>query len=90
MKIDFKADEVLASAVGTRVVLSADGDRATVFEAAGAPAGTSWRFVPHKSGGWLAILKLPESKGEQKIGFSLNLFALPKDDDTLLKELFAK
>lgn len=90
VKIDFKADEVLASAVRTRVVLSAEGDRATVFEAVDAPPGTSWRFVQHKSGGWLAILRLPVSKSEQKVGFSLNLFALPKDDDSLLKDLFAK
>ncbi|MBN9119770.1 MAG: c-type cytochrome [Planctomycetes bacterium] len=87
VKLDLKADEVSASAVGTRLVLP-DGDRAAVLEAAGAPAGTAWRFVRHKGGGWLAVLKLPAAKAEQKLAFALNLYALPKDDDSLLKELF--
>ncbi|MBM3979609.1 MAG: c-type cytochrome [Planctomycetes bacterium] len=90
MKLDTKAEEVLGPAVGTRLVLPGDGDRAVVFEAAGAPAGTSWRLVPVRTGGWLAILKFPNAKDEQKLNFALNLYALPKDDDALLKELFAK
>ncbi|QJX00203.1 c-type cytochrome [Frigoriglobus tundricola] len=87
VKIDPKAETVTAPAVGTRVVLPGDGDRATVLEAAGAPAGSTWRFVPNK-GGWLAVLKLPEARAEQKVAFTLNLWALPKDDEGLLKELF--
>jgi len=87
LKLDLKAAEVSASAVGARVVLP-DGDRATVLEAAGAPGGAEWRFVPHKGGLWLAVLKLPEAKAEQKLTFALNLYALPKDDEGLLKELF--
>jgi cbb3-type cytochrome oxidase cytochrome c subunit len=88
VKLDLKADEVTVSAVGTRVVLP-DGDRAMLLEVAGAPAGSTWRFVPNRGGGWLAVLKLPQSKDEQKLAFALNLFALPKDDDSLLKDLFA-
>ena len=87
LKLDLKAEEVSASAVGTRVVLP-EGDRATVLEAADAPAGSAWRFVPNKGGGWLAILKLPAVRTEQKAAFTLNLWALPKDDESLLKELF--
>ena len=87
--LDLKADEVTASAVGTRLALP-DGDRATVLEAAGAPAGSTWRFVPNKGGGWLAVLKFPEAKAEQKAAFTLNLWALPKDDEALLKELFGQ
>jgi mono/diheme cytochrome c family protein len=88
VRLDLKGDEVGTPATGTRVVLP-DSDRATVLEAAGAPAGAAWRFVPNKSGGWLAMLKLPAAKAEQKLAFTLNLYALPKDDDGLLRELFA-
>lgn len=90
LKLDLKADEPTAPAVGTRLVLPGDTDRAVVFEAAGAPAGTVWRFVPARAGGWLAVLKFPNAKDEQKAAFALNLYALPKDDDGLLKELFGK
>jgi hypothetical protein len=89
MKLDLKADAVTVAAAGTRVVVPAEGDRATVLEAAGAPAGSSWRFMQSK-GSWLAILKLPESKVEQRLAFSVKLWALPKDDEGLLKDLFAK
>jgi mono/diheme cytochrome c family protein len=89
IKVNFKDDEVKVTAVGSRLVLPGDGDRATLLEAANAPAGSLWRFVPVKGGGWLAILKLPESKNEQKAAFTLNLWALPKDDDSLLKEITA-
>lgn len=87
VELTLKAEEVTTPAAGTRVVLP-DGDRATVLEAASAPAGSVWRFVPGKTGGWLAVLKLPEAKAEQKLAFTLNAYALPKDDDSLLKELF--
>lgn len=87
LKLDLKAADVSAPAPGTRVVLP-DGDRAVVLEASGAPDGSEWRFVQGKGGAWLAVLKLPEAKTEQKFGFTLNLYALPKDDEGLLKELF--
>jgi cbb3-type cytochrome oxidase cytochrome c subunit len=89
IKLDLKAEEVTAPA-GSRVVLPSDGDRAVLLETSGLPSGTSWVFVPGKSGGWLAILKLPGGKEAQKVGFTLNTWALPKDDEGLLKELFAK
>lgn len=88
LKLDLKADEVTAPAAGVRLVLP-DGDRATLVEATGAPAGSEWRFVPNK-GGWLAVLKLPAATTEQKAAFALNLWALPKDDAALLKDLFEK
>ena len=89
IKLDLKAEEVTAPAT-LRVILPGDTDRATLIEAAGAPAGSTWQFVKTRSGGWLAVLKFPEAKTEQKAAFTLNLWALPKDDDTLLKDLFEK
>jgi mono/diheme cytochrome c family protein len=88
--LDLKADEPLAGAAGTRVVLPQDADAAVVLEAVGAPAGTAWRFVPRSGGGWLAVLRLPESKGGWKGEFTLVLWALPKDDEALLRGLTAK
>lgn len=90
IRLDLKAEEVTAPAAGTRVVLPADGDRAVLLETSGLTAGGSWVFVPGKSGGWLAILKLPNGRDAQRVGFTLDTWALPKDDEGLLKELFAK
>jgi hypothetical protein len=90
LKLDLKADEVTANAVETRVVLPGDGDRATVLELSVPLAGSTWRFAPTRSGGWLAILRLPNAKDEQKVTFTLNVWALPKDDESLLKDLFGK
>ena len=54
---------------GVRVILSADGDKATVLELVGAPAGTGWRFV--KAGGtWQALVCLPEAKGAARAAFA--------------------
>ena len=89
VKMSLKVDEVTVNAVGTRLVLP-DGERAIVLDASSAPAGTVWRFAPAKGGGWLAILKFPNGKEAQKLAFTLNLWALPKDDEGLLKELFAQ
>jgi len=86
---DRDAAEATAPADGYRVVLP-DGDRATVLEAFNAPAGTQWRFVPRPGGGWLAILRFPESKTPLKTTFTLAVWGLPKDDDELLKNLGGK
>jgi hypothetical protein len=75
---------------GLRVVLPAEGDRAIVMEAVGAPEGTAWRFVPQTSGGWQVLLRFPESKDPWKGHFALVLWALPKDDPTLIKDLTVK
>jgi cytochrome c2 len=88
VKLDLKAEEVRTPAAGVRVVLP-EGDRAALFEAVDVPPVAAWRFVPNKSGGWLAMLMLPEGRTVQKVGFALNLYALPKDDEKLLKEMFA-
>jgi hypothetical protein len=86
-KAEPQADDSVPVA-GTRVVLP-NGDRATVLEVGGAPAGTAWHFV--KSGStWLAIVRLPESKTPLKAAFTLSVWGLPKDDDALLKGLTAK
>jgi cytochrome c2 len=81
--LDLKADVVKLPAAGTRLVLP-DGDRAVVLDAPDAPAGTEWRLVP-RGGTWLAVLRLPDDKGPA--AFTLNVWALPKDDDALLQTL---
>lgn len=75
---------------GVRVVLPADGEKANVLEAIGAPPGTQWKFEPKPGGGWRVILRLPESKTPLKANFTLNVWGLPKDNDELLKGLNAK
>ncbi|MFO0804558.1 MAG: c-type cytochrome [Gemmataceae bacterium] len=86
---DKDAAESNAPADGYRVVLP-DGDKATVLEVFNAPAGTQWRFVPRPGGGWLAILRLPETKTPLQAAFTLAAWGLPKDDDELLKGLGMK
>ena len=75
---------------GTRLVLPADGDKAMVLEVVGAPGGTTWRLVPRTGGGWLAVVRLPDAGSGFKAGFALDAWALPKDDEGLLKGLAAK
>ena len=89
-ELDLKSNEPLVTAEGTRVVLPQAGDRAIVLEAAHAPAGTEWRFVPMSGGGWQAILRLPEAKNGWKGTFEVAVWALPKDDDALMKDLSTK
>ena len=84
--LDLKAAEVTLPAANTRLVVP-DGDRALVLELAGAPNGTAWRLVPRPGGGWLAVVRLPEAKTAFTTNFALNVWALPKDDDALLKGL---
>jgi hypothetical protein len=74
---------------GVRVILP-DGDKASVLEVIGAPAGTQWRFEAKPGGGWLAIIRLPESRTALKAAFTLNVWGLPKDDDEFLKGLVVK
>jgi hypothetical protein len=88
--LDLKAPEPQVAAAGVRVVLPQDADRAVVLEAVNAPAGAVWRFVPRAGGGWPAVLRLPEPKEPWKGTFDLVLWAVPKDDDALLKDLAAK
>lgn len=88
--IDLKSTEPLAVAKGVRVVLPQDGNRAIAMEAIGAPDGTMWRFVPRLGGGWLAVLRLPESMVGWTGDFDIAIWSLPSDDDALLKDLSAK
>ena len=60
---DLKAEEPLVPAAGVRLVLPQDADRALVLEAAGAPEGSAWRFVPKPGGGWLVLLRLARIEG---------------------------
>lgn len=88
--LDLKAAEPTVPAAGARVVLPQDGDKAVVLEALDAPAGAVWRFVPKQGGGYTAVLRLPAAKEPWKGAFDLALWALPKDDDALLKDLSTK
>jgi hypothetical protein len=88
--LDLKADEPTVPAGASRVVLPQDGDRAVMIQALGVPEGTVWRFVPAAGGGWQAVLRLPTLKEPWKHTFELVVWALPKDDDALLKDLGAK
>ncbi len=74
---------------GSRIVLPGDADRAVALELTDAPKGAEWCLVP-KAGGWLAMVRLPQSKDPWKGTFGVALWALPKDDDALLKDLAAK
>jgi mono/diheme cytochrome c family protein len=88
--LDLKSAEPLVNASGSRIVLPQDGDKAIVLEAKDAPEGTMWRLVPRTGGGWLAVLRLPETKETWKGKFEVVLWALPKDEDAFLKDLQAK
>lgn len=88
--LDLKAEESTVTAAATRVVLPQDGDRAVVLEALDAPAGSVWRFTPKPGGGYLVMLRLPAPKEAWKGAFGLALWAIPKDDDALLKDLATK
>ena len=74
-------------ASGLRVVLPGDGDKAIVLEAIGTPDRTSWRFVPKPGGGWLVLLRLPETKEGWKGQFELVLWSLTKSDNRLIRDL---
>jgi mono/diheme cytochrome c family protein len=87
---DVKIAEPFLDASGSRLVLPLDGDKAIVLEASGAPAGTIWRVVAKAGGGWLVLLRLPESKENWKGTFDLVTWALPKDEELLLKDLGIK
>ncbi len=88
--LDLKAEEVMVTAAATRVVLPQDGDKAVVLEALDAPAGSVWRFTPKPGGGYFVMLRLPAPKEAWKGAFELALWAIPKDDDALLKDLATK
>ena len=88
-ELDLKAEEPLVPAAGSRIVLPQDGDRAVVLEVPHAPEGAAWRFVPKPGGGWLVILRLPEAKDGWKGAFEVVTWALPKNDDALIKDLAA-
>jgi hypothetical protein len=86
---DPKAAEPLVAATGSRLVLPQDGDKAIVLEATGVPEGTVWRFVM-KPGGWLIMLRLPETKENWRGTFDVFTWSLPKDDEALVKDLTTK
>lgn len=85
--LDLKGEEPLVAAAGVRVVLPQEADRVVVIEAVGAPGGTMWRLVKRSGGRWQILLRLPDPKSSWKGKFDLMLWALPKDDEALLKEL---
>lgn len=88
--VDLKDGEPEAPAVGTRVVLPQDGDRAVVLHLTAAPAGAAWRFVPRTGSGWQAVLRLPEAKSTDRAEVNLVTWSLPRDDEGLLKAISPK
>jgi cytochrome c2 len=85
--LDLSAPEPTAAAANARLVLP-DGDRATVVELTG-PVGLEWRFVK-AGGGWLALVRFPETREPLRLDVALNVWGLPKDDDALLGGLAGK
>jgi cbb3-type cytochrome oxidase cytochrome c subunit len=83
--VNLKGAEPETLAVGVMVVLPQD-ERATVLHLTAGPAGAAWRFVPRPGGGWLAVLRLPDGR-EGMTELALTTWALPRDDEGLLKAL---
>jgi hypothetical protein len=89
-QLDLRAEDPVVLAAGVRIVLPQDGDRAVVLEVSDPPEGAAWQFVPKPAGGWLVVLRLPEAKDGWSGTFGLVTWALPKDDDGLIKDLAVK
>jgi mono/diheme cytochrome c family protein len=87
---NMRAADPQVEATDSRMVLPQDGDKAIVLEVLGAPPGTDWRVVAKPGGGWLILLRMPESKENWKATFELVTWALPKDDDVFVKDLAVK
>jgi cytochrome c553 len=85
-----KGEILLFPVAGSQVVIPQDGDKAVVLEAKGTPEGTNWRLVQKPDKTLLVMLRFPESKVNWKGTFDLITWALPKDDDALLKDLSTK
>jgi hypothetical protein len=87
--LDLTAADPETPAAGARVVLPQDGDRAVVLHLSAAPAGAAWQFVK-ADGRWLAVLRLPEARAAAKAEVVLAAWALPRDDEGLLRSLGGK
>jgi mono/diheme cytochrome c family protein len=74
-------------AAGTRLVIPADGDRAAVVDLLAAPAGSAWHVERQPRGGWVVLLRLPESDEAGKAEVSLAVWGLPRDDEELIRGL---
>jgi hypothetical protein len=74
-------------AAGTRVILPTDGAGAVVVDVTAAPAKTAWRFVPRPGGGWMALLRFPETERRTKTQLTLSLWGLPRDEEELVQGL---
>ncbi|HET6573312.1 MAG TPA: c-type cytochrome [Fimbriiglobus sp.] len=85
-----KLDRDERPAAGSRLVVPGDGDRATVVDLLKAPAGSAWHAAPRPDGGWVVMLRLPESDAAGKADVSLAVWGLPRDDEELIKGLKAK
>ena len=70
-------------AAGTRLVLTAGGERTVVVELAAAPKDAVWVVTPQKAG-YAVLLKLPTAA---KTVLPLDVWGLPRPDEVLLKGL---
>jgi cbb3-type cytochrome oxidase cytochrome c subunit len=65
-----------------RIVLSQSGSKATVLDAS-APSGATWVVMKKSGSGWSVLLRL----GEGSSAVTITHWALPKDDDDLIRGL---
>jgi cytochrome c551/c552 len=80
---ELSADSAEHPAAG--VILPQDGGRIAVLKRVNAPNGTAWEFR-QEGAVWLALLHL-KGKGSTAVSFAVDVWVLPKDDRTLLKDL---
>ena len=70
------------------VVLPQGNGSAQVLNLTKSPTGTMWRFQPRVGGGWMAVLKLPDSGGKHEI--ELFVWSIAKDEPSLIQALAGK
>jgi cbb3-type cytochrome oxidase cytochrome c subunit len=87
-KRDGTTEDVGSPTAGQRVVLY-EGVRAVVIEARNWPQGAKWRFVPAQPNGWLALVQIPPPATPGVVRCTVDLWALPKNDDNFLREFLA-
>jgi mono/diheme cytochrome c family protein len=76
-----------APAVGTRLALPQEGERAIVLDLTAAPPGSAWRFVRTQGGAWMVLLRLPGSATRAAVPVVLSIWGLPRDEEQLLRGL---
>lgn len=86
-KHDWNSGATMLPAQGVRLVLPQEGQGVVVLEAMNPPEGTLWHISQGKGGAWLTTLRISERTANWKGKLDIAVWSLPRDDDTLLKEL---